>query len=638
MADSEDSDYQPTQPWVEPSGPQPPPAVKLSASSEPDRPRSRWQAPTPEEVQRSFPLYEIVGLLGRGGMGAVYKGWQKSLHRFVAIKILPRDIEGETTNYAERFQREARAMARVQHPSIVAVHDAGETPDGLLYFIMEYIEGTDLQKMLLASGKLAPADAVTIAMQVCDALDYAHRHGVIHRDIKPSNILIGHDRIVKVADFGLAKLTTEDCSLLTGSHITMGSRDFMAPEALAGMENVDHRADGYAVGVMLYQMLTGELPRGRFDLPSVHTPGLDARFDGIIDRAMQKDPDRRYSSAIELRSDLERVLAEPAASVGEHSAGGTRQLATTTNRTALSLGLATAIVAVIAGAIYLARQNTQSGDRTPSTVATEPRNSFATATKDHPFENSLGMKFVPVPIIGGPSGGQRVLFSIWETRVQDYGKLIEEQGVEWPRPHFDEPAQPAVNLTWDEARTFCDWLTKREHNDGRIAATERYRLPTDHEWSCTVGLGDRENPAETPAEKHMKITDAFPWGATWPPPAGAGNYSGEETLGYENWDGQKILAGYRDPYPEMAPVGSFQANPLGLFDLGGNAHEWCEDRYQPEIPAAVLRGGSYVNRTRENLISSYRLNRPFDTRGRGYGFRMVLAGSAPSPGTPAAGR
>ena len=401
MPEPDNTDSLPTKAWNEETGPLPARVVRPGAQPAPPAGhhpppgRGRWQVPTPEEVQRSFPQYEIVSCLGRGGMGAVYKGWQKSLHRFIAIKILPPEAILETTDFAERFQRECvRALARLQHPGIVGVHDAGETADGLLYFIMEYVEGTDVHKMVASTGKLAPDRALAITKQVCDALDYAHGHGVIHRDIKPSNIMIENGGRVKVADFGLAKVAADDSSLVTGTHASFGTPEFMAPEAMSGMANVDHRGDLYAVGVMLYQMLTGELPRGRFELPSIHTPGLDVRFDAIIDRAMQKKPDKRYSNAVELRSDLERIQTVPlspysvAAGSGAdtgHSPAGvpTEQYVAAGNESGASgaesgksrpqpvdsasgkvrkfryVGAAAAILAVVGGAIYLAGQKTK---------------------------------------------------------------------------------------------------------------------------------------------------------------------------------------------------------------------------------------------------------------------------------------
>jgi len=308
MAEPENSDSLPTAPW---SGPIPTPDSSAPTPGGSRAPIARagvWQPPAPEDVQPSFPLYEIRGLLGRGGMGAVYLGWQKSLDRFVAIKILPLQIEDTDQSFAERFKREAKAMARFSHAGIVWVYDAGETSDGLLYFVMEYVKGTDLQKILADVGALPAGQALGISRQIYDALAYAHERGVIHRDIKPSNIMIDANGQVKIADFGIAKVLNEETgALYTGTHVRMGTPDFMAPEALYSVGLVDHRADLYAVGVMLYQMLTGEVPRGRFDLPSVRRPGLDSRFDAIVDRAMQKDPEKRYASAVEIRRELERI-------------------------------------------------------------------------------------------------------------------------------------------------------------------------------------------------------------------------------------------------------------------------------------------------------------------------------------------
>ena len=235
-------------------------------------------------------------MIGRGGMGAVYKGVQRSLDRVVAIKILPAEIEDDAFNYIERFKIEAKTMARLSHPGIVSVFDAGETDGGLLYFVMEFVEGTDLQKMI-AQGPLPPALALAITAHVCDALGFAHGLGIVHRDIKPANIMVDAGGHVKVADFGLAKVTTQDSAGFTSTNSSLGTPNFIAPEAMNSVANVDGRADLYAVGVMLYAMLTGEIPRGRFARPSKTVAGLDPRFDAIVDKAMQSDREHRYSSA-----------------------------------------------------------------------------------------------------------------------------------------------------------------------------------------------------------------------------------------------------------------------------------------------------------------------------------------------------
>ncbi|MBK8092153.1 MAG: protein kinase [Verrucomicrobiaceae bacterium] len=271
-----------------------------------------WQAPSVEEMQTMLPQYEIMEILGRGGMGAVYKGRQKSLKRLVAIKILPLDAADDEMKFVERFQNEAQTMAAMNHPAIVSVYDFGETPDGLLYFIMEFVDGTDVHKMIQASGKLSGEYALAITAHVCDALDYAHKRGVIHRDIKPANILIDQEGHIKVADFGLAKMhDPSQTSGLTKTNMAMGTPDYVAPEVLTTGMVADHRADLYAVGVMLYQMLTGEVPRGMFKLPSQKGIGSDPRFDEIICKAMEQDREERYQSAMEVRHALDVILTTP---------------------------------------------------------------------------------------------------------------------------------------------------------------------------------------------------------------------------------------------------------------------------------------------------------------------------------------
>ncbi len=273
----------------------------------------QWKPPTPERLAAMLPQYEVEALVGHGGMGAVYKGRQKSLDRAVAIKILPPEAAGnEDAQFVERFKNEARTMAKLNHPGIVHVYDFGETSEGQLYIVMEFIDGTDVSKMILTQGKLPQDHALAITAHVCDALHYAHTHNVIHRDIKPANIMINREGTVKVADFGLAKASDPNESGLTKTSMAMGTPDYVAPEVLVAGMSLDGRADLYAVGVMLYQMLTGNIPRGLWTMPSVMLK-TDARFDAIISRAMQTDREARYQSAAELRRDLDVILTTPQA-------------------------------------------------------------------------------------------------------------------------------------------------------------------------------------------------------------------------------------------------------------------------------------------------------------------------------------
>lgn len=270
-----------------------------------------WEPLSIEELAAQLPQYQIEALLGRGGMGAVYKGWQTSLDRPVAIKFLPLVMGEHDASYAQRFKNEARAMAKLNHPGIVAVYDFGETANGLLYFVMEFIEGTDVAKMITQQGRMHSEHAMAITAHVCDALGYAHSLGILHRDIKPANIMVGYDGRVKVADFGLAKVTNAGESAMTRSGVVMGTLPYMAPESFILGADVDKRADIYAVGVMLYQMLTGKLPQGMFEMPSLQIKGLDPRYDKIVANALRDNRELRYASAEALRLDLDGILTQP---------------------------------------------------------------------------------------------------------------------------------------------------------------------------------------------------------------------------------------------------------------------------------------------------------------------------------------
>ena len=247
-----------------------------------------------------LPNYDVLDLIGRGGMGVVYKARQVSLDRVVAIKLLPREIIRDDLDFRTRFKQEAQTMARLSHPGIVAVHDFGEVEDGQLFFVMEFIEGTDLAKIIEQRGALPVDEALCIFQRVVETLMYAHEQGIVHRDIKPANVLIRANGEVKVADFGLAKIVAPGTVALTATSTSMGSHDFAAPEVFVHGSDADHRADIYSLGVMLYQMLTGVIPRGMFKLPSERVPGLDTRFDEIICKAMEQDRGDRFQSAREI--------------------------------------------------------------------------------------------------------------------------------------------------------------------------------------------------------------------------------------------------------------------------------------------------------------------------------------------------
>jgi predicted Ser/Thr protein kinase len=260
-------------------------------------------SPSVEELAPLFPQFEILELIGQGGMGSVYKARQSSLDRLVAIKVLPSDA-GKDPTFAERFNREARVLARLSHPNIVAIHDVGKAGD-LFYFVMEYVDGVNLRQVM-RDGQLRPEQALQIVPQICDALQYAHEEGVVHRDIKPENILLDRKGRVKIADFGLAKLLGRDKGnfTLTGSQQIMGTLYYMAPEQVERPLEVDHRADIYSLGVVFYEMLTGQVPVGRFAMPS-EKAGTDAYLDKVVLHALEREPERRYQHVSDVKTDVE---------------------------------------------------------------------------------------------------------------------------------------------------------------------------------------------------------------------------------------------------------------------------------------------------------------------------------------------
>jgi serine/threonine protein kinase/Tfp pilus assembly protein PilF len=299
-----------------------------------------FQPPPVAELAPLFPQLEILELIGKGGMGAVYKARQKQLDRIVALKILPPGI-GRDAAFAGRFAREAKALAKLNHPGIVTLYEFGHVdgsgsqpstlnPQPLYYFQMEFVDGVNLRQLLHA-GRIAPREALAIVPQICDALQFAHDQGIVHRDIKPENILLDRRGRVKVADFGLAKLVqldgraelplgqdaqqrapTDDA--LTGAGKVMGTPNYMAPEQMEHSDEVDHRADIYALGVVFYQMLTGELPGKKIEPPSKKVQ-IDVRLDEIVLRALEKNPELRYQQVSEVKTCVETIVNSGSAGV-----------------------------------------------------------------------------------------------------------------------------------------------------------------------------------------------------------------------------------------------------------------------------------------------------------------------------------
>jgi predicted Ser/Thr protein kinase len=285
------------------------PGTAGEAAEETAPPRRRAPAPTPEELADAFPLLEIRELVGEGGMGVVYRARHKQLERDVALKILAPGAADEA-RFAERFLREARTLARLDHPGIVRIYDFGQS-GGRWFLLMEFVEGTNLRR-LMSEKRLSSRDTLAIVPQICDALQYAHDEGVVHRDVKPENVLIDVKGRVKLVDFGLAKLVggQADAVCSTQTDAVMGTLSYMAPEQRSRPRDVDHRADIFSLGVVFYEMLTGEVPAGRFAPPSQRVQ-VDVRLDAIVLKSLESQPERRYQHAVDVRTDVDDLATDP---------------------------------------------------------------------------------------------------------------------------------------------------------------------------------------------------------------------------------------------------------------------------------------------------------------------------------------
>lgn len=272
-----------------------------------------FEAPDPEEIARLFPAFEVHSLIACGGMGAVYRATQRSLDREVAIKILPREFSKDDS-FRAGFESEAKAMGKLNHPNLVGVYDFGEV-DGMLYIVMEYVHGQSL--FHAANGNaVEQGEALRLIVDICRGLGHAHKHGVLHRDIKPANILLDESLQPKIADFGLARALAHERK--EGEQI-FGTPGYTAPEVTTPPFDVDHRADIFSVGVMLYELLTGKSPVTENGSPIV--PQLaDLRINSVIKKATHPNPESRYDSTEKLAEDLVKIATESEQDAGRSEA------------------------------------------------------------------------------------------------------------------------------------------------------------------------------------------------------------------------------------------------------------------------------------------------------------------------------
>jgi serine/threonine protein kinase len=611
-------------------------------------------------------------------MGVVWLARDERLGESVALKLLPPEIRSDPVALDD-LRRETLKSRRLTHPNIIRIHDLFEADSEAAFISMEYVDGPNLSDLRLQQparlftwGYLKP-----LARQLCDALESAHNEKVVHRDLKPGNMMLDSRGRLKLADFGIAATVSDSVSRTSLRQMTSGTPTFMSPQQMEGqMPRVSD--DIYALGATLYELLTSRPPFCTGDI--VHqvknvaaqpmaerltdlelVNEIPADVAAMVMACLAKDPAQRPQSAravaewIGLESGtsnktgalLPQVTSEPQAETDE-SEEVPNESGRETSRTGMwvAIGVVVALVSGLGWWWTVARKNRHQttaetvvpnlAERPQLSAESIPTGQGATVSNGSRWTNSLGMVFAPVP-------GTTVYFSVWDTRVQDFEAFVKatghdatppssfdrndgwkQPGNSWRNPGFAQgPTHPVCGVNWGDAQAFCKWLTDKERAVGKLSSAQSYRLPKDWEWSAAVGLS--EPRPGLPGSKNRKILGVYPWGTQWPPPPGSGNYAGIELKDAGEPANTELINGYRDGYAGTSPVGTFAPNRLGLYDMGGNLWQWCEDWNESERKARVLRGGSWFSADPRNLLSSSRYKRSPDVHLGHAGFRCVIA-------------
>lgn len=491
--------------------------------------------------------WEVLRLLGVGGMGQLWLAKNADKEK-AAIKI-PTRGGPQAEQIERRFEAEAEILAGLDHPNILQVLDAGTAEDGRLFIATDYVDGSDLRRLLRAE-RLPPERALEIFDKVCDAIEHAHEQEVVHRDLKPANILVAADGTVKVADFGLAKdLTGVASDGRTSVGDGLGTPYYLAPESMRDAAKVDARADVYSLGVLLYEMLTGSVPQGAYT-PISERCELARGWDGLIKSALQDDRDARTGSVTELRNRAAELWQRE----------GQREAKKKHLKLLALFGVP--LLAAIGGALFAWQQQPADPDKhTPPTGA----------SIEDPWTNGMGMNFVPIPeheiliCTTETTIGQFTQFHSFEENPVPEWRMDSPAGAgkpgagvlfegEWILDPEWTPSSPGFPVTDDhpvsgissvDAWAFCTWLTMRERAEGRIGPEQRYRLPTTFEWAL-AGVGTVRAD---------------------------GNFARAEARD-EHWPPSKAISEGDDGFPRTAPVASFGANRNGIYDMSGNVAEW----------------------------------------------------------------
>jgi eukaryotic-like serine/threonine-protein kinase len=575
--------------------------------------------------------YRIDAIIGQGGMGVVYRATHIHIDTEYAVKVLNPELVSNQTAI-ERFRLEAKAAGRIRHPNAVQVTDFGITPEGVVYLVMELLAGSSLRKLLDETAPFRVERVREILLQICGAVEAAHHKGIIHRDLKPDNILVSQSNgqeTIKVLDFGIAKLKEQAAfpalkAPLTQAGTLIGTPEYMSPEQCQG-HALDPRADVYSIGVMLYEMLSGQLPfsgTGTIDIVFKHlyepvrplrelVPELPSAVEDVVLRALQKAPEQRQASAAQLsaefrsatgaepRAPRETVVATtgaPANSFADPAAPTIPETSQPAPPTLLNTPPARSFTTSLIEAGHITGENLPLAQPRPAPVRWRW---LATALVLVLALGGVGAWFWPKPVSQPPleppppgmvliEGGKFVMgrndgeederpaheveikafyLDKYEVTNQQYKALLDATGHAPPR-HWngreyppEDATLPVTHVTWYDAQRYAQWAGKR--------------LPTEAEWEYAARGGSRGQ--------------LYPWGNEW-----------QEGLANLN----------RANRQKPAPVQSFERDrsPFGVFGLAGNVAEWVQDSFgyygQPPSGAyKVYRGGSFADEPAESTAT-----------------------------------
>jgi serine/threonine protein kinase len=564
----------------------------------------------------------------------------------------------------KQLQEETKQIQAVSHPNFLKVFTV-EREESYCFAVFEWLEGFPLSDLLRVRRTLTFRESCLLLKQIAPAVDSALAVNLwlemdLHQIIvhfpegfgEPSEDLVLRSPLDEWPTF-VVKMDALGRAREPGDTATGGE------QRMAGASRVEQGV--IRVGLLVYELLGGK--------PGGFTPLSNASEDEnrVLRRCLTPDQSFRtavefYEALIAVREKLPAVQAVPISSpqpILEQGASVQNSAVRTADEGAAQAGTAsgirdrkkrsylwvylllTMIVCAGLGWWFVSRSFNPSSQQTITKATPKPTAPAKTAPVNHaallagqPWSNSLDMKFVPI--------GQ-IHFAVWQTRVRDFAAFVQATGYDatggmssvvtqngfklnslsWKAPGFVQTQDdPVVGVSWEDAGQFCDWLTRKERAEGMLSAFQRYRLPTDSEWSLAVGL-TRET-GSTPEERSGGVKNVYPWGNQFPPPQGFGNYAGSESRAGapQNW---QVIAGYYDAYPRTAPVNAFAPNQKGISNLGGNVWEWCKDKYQTGLNWRTLRGGSWATSRAEEALSSYRRGYAPYFRSDDVSFRCVIA-------------